>query len=216
MDVLARHAEPVGLDGSVKAIQNKPYVTVTFDDGFVSYAENALPEMIKRHIPSVIFVPCGWIGRQADWVINDSARGQLETVLTEAQLKELSRNRLVSIGSHCGSHKDLCLLEDKDAFDEISKSKEQLIEITGEEIGMLSFPFGSFRDSHVVMAKRTGYTRVFSILPIPIQKEDEFIVGRTPVEPNDTLLEFRMKLAGAYRWLPAAYALKGKIRSLLR
>jgi peptidoglycan/xylan/chitin deacetylase (PgdA/CDA1 family) len=215
MDVLVRMAEPVALDGQPRMIKGKRYASVTFDDGFVSYLYNALPELIKRQIPSVIFVPSGWLGKRADWQVIEGSEGQLEYVISAEQVKELSNNSLVSIGSHCVSHRDLGLMENGDACHEILKSREDLSVITGKKIRMLSFPFGRYNEEHLVMAKNAGYERIFSILPVPVRAGDEFVLGRTPVAPDDSLMEFRMKLAGAYRWLPRAYALKAKFRDLM-
>jgi hypothetical protein len=37
--------------------------------------------------------------------------------------------------------------------------------------------------------------------------------GRVAVEPDDTLWEFILKTLGAYRWMPAASALKKRFRT---
>jgi hypothetical protein len=36
------------------------------------------------------------------------------------------------------------------------------------------------------------------------------------VTPNDWDIEFRLKVKGAYRWLPIAYELKRNLRSLVK
>jgi hypothetical protein len=46
------------------------------------------------------------------------------------------------------------------------------------------------------------------------RKEEEFLSGRVKAEPTDWPLEFRLKLLGAYRWLP--YAIKWKFMILSR
>jgi hypothetical protein len=43
----------------------------------------------------------------------------------------------------------------------------------------------------------------------------EFVTGRVGVSPTDWPMEFRLKLAGAYRWLPYAFAWKRRILSLV-
>jgi hypothetical protein len=37
---------------------------------------------------------------------------------------------------------------------------------------------------------------------------DEFVTGRIDVQPTDWQIEFRLKVLGAYRWLPHAFAVK--------
>jgi hypothetical protein len=42
------------------------------------------------------------------------------------------------------------------------------------------------------------------------------VVGRIEVSPTDWPLEFRLKIRGAYQWLPLAMSAKRKVVSLLK
>jgi hypothetical protein len=64
------------------------------------------------------------------------------------------------------------------------------------------------------LCREAGYERIFTTLPVfAFAEPGEFVVGRVRVDPTDWPLEFRLKLAGAYRWLPAAFAFKRLIVS---
>jgi hypothetical protein len=53
---------------------------------------------------------------------------------------------------------------------------------------------------------------VFTALPQwKISNASEFVTGRVRVDPTDWRLEFRLKLLGAYRWLPMAVEMKRRI-----
>jgi peptidoglycan/xylan/chitin deacetylase (PgdA/CDA1 family) len=92
---------------------------------------------------------------------------------------------------------------------EIHQSKTCLESILGQEITLISFPHGSYNQQHVTMAREAGYERVFSILPsLAFSRSDEYVTGRVRVDPDDWMLEFRLKICGAYRWLPLAFAAK--------
>jgi hypothetical protein len=41
------------------------------------------------------------------------------------------------------------------------------------------------------------------------------VAGRVAVSPGDWKLEFRLKLRGAYAWLPVAIKVKAQVRRLL-
>jgi peptidoglycan/xylan/chitin deacetylase (PgdA/CDA1 family) len=211
MDVLLRLTKPTLLGGSEASNNLKARTTVTFDDGFLSYREIALPEMMKRGIPSILFVPSGWMGKQADWAVNNSVGEMLEKVLDSRQLNDLGKNPLVAIGSHCVSHRDLCSLEERDSTAEIWQSRKDLQAATGTEVNMLSFPYGSFDESHIAIAQHAGYQKVFSTMPISYENDRDFLIGRVTVDVEDSWFEFRMKLAGAYRWLPLAIKFKKKL-----
>jgi len=77
-----------------------------------------------------------------------------------------------------------------------------------------SFPYGAFNAQLVEWCRDAGYERVFTTLPVIASSEpEEFAVGRVSVEPTDWSLEFRLKVLGAYRWLPLAYKMKRAIFS---
>ena len=201
MDDLLRLAKPVpaGLYG----LPDSPahYCAVTFDDGFVSVLENALPELELRNIPATFFVPTGCLGCPPAWVKADSpARHQ--RVLSAEQLAGLKDHRLLRIGSHSISHPNFLKLDPAQARRELEHSKAQLEAILGCKVGLFSFPHGECDAQTIALARAAGYDRVFTINPSnAFTSADNFVQGRVLVDPADWPLEYRLKLLGAYRWL---------------
>jgi hypothetical protein len=69
----------------------------------------------------------------------------------------------------------------------------------------------------VELARQVGYERIFSNLPTLAHVEQgEVVTGRVWINPTDSPLELRLKVQGAYRWLPYAFALKHKLHHLLK
>ena len=127
----------------------------------------------------------------------------------------ISRLKLVSIGSHCVSHRDLRFVDEDSSREEIIGSRIALENIIDQKVELLSFPHGGYNDRCIDFAYQAGYERVFTIQPtVGLISPNEFITGRVNVSPDDWPLEFHLKLMGAYRWLPWAYSIKKKIRSL--
>jgi hypothetical protein len=55
------------------------------------------------------------------------------------------------------------------------------------------------------LAKEAGYRVVYGISPTCSEGEyGGFLLGRVAVEPDDWAWEFRLKMAGAYRWMAKA------------
>jgi len=209
MEALLRHAEPVDAASQSPLAAGKRYAAVTFDDGFVSVVQNALPELESRRIPATLFVPTGSLGRNPAWVKNPQAAASRETVLSAEELKALSRSRVMAIGSHTVNHPDLLKLEPAQARQELAECKATLEAIIGKEVPLFSFPHGKHNPQLVQQARELGYRRVFTISPeLALARPDEFVTGRTLVDPTDWPLEFTLKLRGAYRWLPAVSSLK--------
>jgi len=204
MDSLKQSATPVsaGDEGLMKP--GGCYTAVTFDDGFVSVVENALPELEARHIPMTFFVPTGCLGQRPSWVRSPQARAYQQTVLTPEQLLRVSENPWVTIGAHSLSHPDFLTLDEEQARLELERSKAELERIIGREVRLFSFPHGRCNPRLIDMARAAGYQRVFTISPRwAFATEREVVTGRVAVEPGDWPIEFRLKSRGAYRWQAA-------------
>ena len=62
------------------------------------------------------------------------------------------------------------------------------------------------------LCREAGYEGLFAILPeLAFTDPQEFVTGRVGVNPSDWALEFRLKILGAYRWLPIVFSWKRKL-----
>ena len=216
MDTLLKMATPFFADvGRFPHCADNRQAAVTFDDGLQSVIENALPELKARCIPVTLFVPSGCLGEPPSWIKDPDYRDQVEVVIPTAMLELLKEDSLVHIGSHSVTHSNLLHLEDHEVRTEICQSKNDLEDIVDREIRGLSFPFGGFKSYHVTIAREAGYKRVFSISPTVVSCNSHFIVGRVLTDPSDSILEFKLKICGAYRWQHLASHMKSKIRAVL-
>lgn len=206
MDALRRLARPVPADWRGPLEPGERYCAVTFDDAFASVAANALPALAQRGIPSTVFViTCDL---EAD---PEASRAGARRRMTADEVLAL-RAEGVEIGSHSVSHVPLTRLGTEEARREIVGSRAALEKLLGERIGTFSFPYGAFDARLVELCREAGYTRVFTTEPrLALRQPGELVSGRVSAEPGDWPLEFRLKLLGAYRWLPAAIALKRRL-----
>jgi peptidoglycan/xylan/chitin deacetylase (PgdA/CDA1 family) len=209
MDTLLRCATPVGAGDSPSLNEGGRYVAITFDDAFESLLENALPELKTRGIPCTIFAVSESLGKPANWEDIGETHGN-ERVMSEAQARNLPP-QLVGFGSHTMSHPVLTTVSEDTARKEVFESRSKLQHILGREIRLFSFPYGAFNEHLVELCREAGYWRVFTTIPAPV-RNDALAAGRTPVEPTDSKLEFRLKLAGAYRWVGFASVVKTRIK----
>lgn len=212
MRVLCRLATPLGesLDQGVGSLRRT--VLVTFDDGLVSFLENALPELQRSRIPAVLFVVSGALGTPPRWSHYSTEQLPQERTLTEDELRALPET--VLIGSHTVTHPMLTLLDKNEARSEIRDSRIQLERLVRKPVKFLSFPYGAFSEELATCCRDEGYERVFSTLPLLASTSpDQFITGRVNVSPADSELEFRLKLCGCYRWLPWAFRIKRTLQS---
>jgi peptidoglycan/xylan/chitin deacetylase (PgdA/CDA1 family) len=214
MGELARLTTPIDLEDVGTLSAGMRYSAVTFDDGFVSVLENALPVLESLGIPCVIFVPTGCLGSHPRWIESAHHDGS-ETIATSEMIHALSSRPLVRIGSHSVSHPDFRTLEDRLAIEELSSSKDALERITGLRVESFSFPHGAYMQRSLTLAQQCGYARVYTIEPSQLSSVDGFSIGRVRVEPYDWKIEFRLKVRGAYRWMVHASAMKRKLKASL-
>ncbi len=124
--------------------------------------------------------------------------------MTVEELRALAKDPLVTFGSHTVNHVRLTELDLKSASSELARSKAELETVLERPVRQFSYPFGARTPALDQQARKAGYRRLFSSEPTrAFQTADEFVTGRFSVSPEISLLEFRLKVVGAYRWLSA-------------
>jgi peptidoglycan/xylan/chitin deacetylase (PgdA/CDA1 family) len=184
-------------------------VAVTFDDGFLSVVENALPELSERGIPFTMFVPSGCLGERPSWIHDPNHPSWDEQVLSEKELRALASHPLATVGSHSITHPNLPKIDLAAAERELRESREQLEAVVATPIDQFSFPHGAHNDTLLASARQAGYRLVFTVEPTTVTpSRHPFAVGRVAADPGDWRIEFRLKIAGAYRWRYAFHRLR--------
>jgi peptidoglycan/xylan/chitin deacetylase (PgdA/CDA1 family) len=215
MAMLARRARVVEADwdgdGSYRApADRRPIVAITFDDALDSVFHYAVPVLAAHGFHCTIFVPSGWLGQSPSWSM-DTEVDCTEHVAGTERLSQV-RNDLVTIGSHTVTHPHLSALSIDAARREVVQSMRDLTAITGGHVRSLAFPYGDHDDPVIELCRSVGYTRVYTIKPVPVLLgQGAFVRGRVAVGPGDGPFEFWLKLTGSYRWMPLASAIKRKL-----
>jgi peptidoglycan/xylan/chitin deacetylase (PgdA/CDA1 family) len=200
--------------GSLPA--DKRNVAITFDDAYVSVAENALPELVARGFHSTIFVPVGCLGSHPTWPVENGSLDSDETVMSPEQIATLPSS-LVTLGSHTSTHPRLSRIDTRDAQEEIEGSRVKLQALTTLDVRLFAFPYGDHDASTAELCRAAGYDYVFSIAPDPVDTtSSDFVRGRVKVDLFDWPLEFFLKYHGAYAWISHVSSLKRKLRNYRR
>ena len=211
MEVLRRLATPIRAGAVVKLEPGRNYAAVTFDDAFRSVVEHGLPALEANGIPFTIFAPTAQLGDHPTWEMDPGCPDLAEEIMTAEELAALPEN-LVEVGSHTRTHPRLTELSDAAACAELQGSREDLERSLGRRIDLLAFPYGDHDDRIVEMCKEAGYRRVFDIDPgVTTLLPQEYLIPRVPVSAADSIVEFRLKLRGAYSWMSQVSALKRRI-----
>jgi peptidoglycan/xylan/chitin deacetylase (PgdA/CDA1 family) len=207
MATLKRLARPVFADMALEE-STEARVVVTFDDAFQSVFDFAIPVLERYGIPATVFVPTGYLGREAEWVSSPETRRRLGPVVSSERLERVN-HRLVKLGSHTVSHPRLAILEGLPLHSELADSRETLESLTRQPVRMLALPYGSGSHATVLGAREAGYGLVFA--NVPIADRHAGLVGRVDTSPRDWPVEFRMKVQGGYDWMALAVPAKRQL-----
>jgi peptidoglycan/xylan/chitin deacetylase (PgdA/CDA1 family) len=217
METLASTAHLFPAGAPDRMVAGATNVAVTFDDGFRSVVDYAVPELEKRRIPFTMFVPSGCLGKRPSWVQDRAHPSWVERVLSAAEIRALAGAPLLTLGSHAVSHRNLCALGAAEAARELAQSKGDLESASGCEVSLFSFPHGAYTDVLVEQARQAGYRRVYSVEPELLDADSgAFVVGRVSVDPDDWPIEFRLKIGGAYRWQHGLHRLRQHLAERVR
>jgi peptidoglycan/xylan/chitin deacetylase (PgdA/CDA1 family) len=153
---------------------------VTFDDAFAS-VQNALPTLRRLRIPATIFVCTDLAEDGAPLAVSEldrvTQRNELRT-LDWDELRGMTEDPLIEIGSHTRTHAHLPKLSDSELRTELVGSKEAIED-------HLAYPFGEEGGRVRRAAEAAGYTAAFAA-PGSSLRADPFRLPRTGLWRSDT------------------------------
>jgi peptidoglycan/xylan/chitin deacetylase (PgdA/CDA1 family) len=182
-------------------------VVITFDDGFRSCIENAVPVLARYGFTATFFIVAGLVGDRSRWL-----RETLRDDLPLADWRLL--RRLVENGFECGahsmSHPHLPSLSPDACRAELAESKRVLEERLGREVPHAAYPYGDFTPGVRAVAAEVGYRTACAVRGgFSGPDDDRFALRRIAVGGGESLVDFVWRLRTAQ--YPGPY-LRGKAR----
>ncbi|ALP54076.1 hypothetical protein Tel_13565 [Candidatus Tenderia electrophaga] len=218
---LSERCQPVSLDRILEAQTGKiplppNAVAVSFDDGFASTFEHAMPVLEKYRIPATMYIVANRIGGDNDWM---HSRGMPKRRLMDAgQIREMDAAG-IEIGSHTLNHVRLPETGDEQMRREIGDSKTSLEELLAKPVRHFAYPYGLYNQATRDTVERAGYASACSTRSgFNNATTDRFLLRRIEVFGSDRLKHFRQKLKfgtnDAAWYLPLQYY-SGRVLSRL-
>lgn len=218
LNILKKKGLIVSADHIPESNLSKRYYAITFDDGFLSVINNALPELSKNNMVSTIFIPTGYINQSPSWQIKGEIFDNEEKIINIEQLKDIDK-KLVKIGSHSISHPDFTTLNDAEQKEQFIVSKKFLEELTGDPISTFSFPYGAYNYKAMANAINAGYRIIFNSEPAYVKLKSKYnnnLRGRIPISTEETKLEFLVKINGGYNWISSYIHFKQELKYYIK
>lgn len=165
----------------LKVPDSKGLIAITFDDGFRDNFTVALPLLEKYNLPMTMFMVAGYIGK--------------EGYLDSAELKELAKHPLITVGSHGLWHRPFTVLSDGEAMYEFTESKRLIEDAIGQSVDLFAYPYGDCNGRIEMLCEASGYAGAWSVWN---GNNTPFSRWRVPLGTNDTVTRLKAKVSPMY------------------
>lgn len=164
-------------------------IAITFDDGHISFEQEAFPILEKYRFPVTLFVVSDQVERpSADRMGTDT-------------LNRLLQNSWIDVESHTVTHRVLSDATDEEIKTELVESKKILERVLNRPIDYLAYPTGNIDGRAIKQAGKAGYHLAFitSFKKLKNLPEGPFAMPREKISrTSDNLLQFWVKVSGIY------------------
>ncbi len=165
-------------------------ILITFDDGYRSTREIALPLLAQRGFTATIFLVASFMGKSNAWDADEIQEPLLD-------IADIQAMQAAGIGfeSHTATHARLTRLPAHTAIQEMRSSRQQLEAILGRPVTVICYPYGEHTDETRRLAAEAGYQAgVIVRRRMNADSTDLFALRRIPVTCETTLGRFAWDL----------------------
>jgi peptidoglycan/xylan/chitin deacetylase (PgdA/CDA1 family) len=170
-------------------------IGLSFDDGYLDVAEQALPLLQERGFRATVFVSPAVVDGWASFSWYQSQ----PPLLGWDEIVELDRDGTLGFEAHTLTHPNLLTLRDSAAREEILGSRLALEARLGRPVQAFSYPAGLFGPRERGFVAEAGFRVGVSCEPGPNTPDtDRLALRRRQIDPRDSLLDFRAKVGGGH------------------
>jgi len=163
---------------------------ITFDDGFMSVFNTALPILAHYGFSATCFFVADKIAQQNDW---DKPQAQRMPLMGETEIRHFVAMGH-EVGSHTLTHPNLPRLERAMASREISQSKQRLESLIGRPVLSFAYPYGGENATLRQLVQQAGYSHAVSTIKGRARSDDDlFALPRYSIRRNDLSVHFLLK-----------------------
>lgn len=165
-------------------------VIISFDDGFKSVYENAVPIMARYGVKANIYLPTKYIGHNNHFMTWD-------------MVKELHETGDYEFAAHTHSHVDIRTLNDEDMQKEMDLSTELFSRELQYNPIAFCMPYGTFDKKSIALLKdKSQYKYILGSFYGMIKQSqlEKKILPRVGISNEDTIKVFEKKLLGQFNW----------------
>ncbi|MDN5793519.1 MAG: polysaccharide deacetylase family protein [Brevibacterium aurantiacum] len=166
-----------------------PSVLLTFDDGYVSVLENAVPLLRQLNMPGICYVCPDLLGGRSTWMEEPSWHELMDT----DQLSEVV-DAGISLGIHSSDHTAMDSLGFDELVEHTSHARASLEKQMGIRAATFAYPYGYHSPASRQAVSHAGFECAFAIY----RTAGRWALPRVDINAVDTPRTFRLKLTSIY------------------
>ena len=121
----------------LEKLQSKKNIVITFDDGYVSQMELAIPLLEKYNLKATFFIPLNYLGKTDEWYTSSVE------IMTAEQLHSLNP-MTVELAFHSFYHKKYDALSEAEIEVDTQKCFDSVSENRFPFVAALAYPYGKY------------------------------------------------------------------------
>ena len=177
------------------AFEDDKVFLITFDDGFKTVREKALPVLKKYGFVGTVFVATDYIGKKSSYARNVNDKNF--DILSADDIKILGENKWY-IANHFASHRNLIELSKNEVQKEYQNSCESLSAINiHTQKNIVAYPFNRYNDTLIAVLKEQGVHMAFNAGNRIHQKLDNLLVIPR-IEANNNFSKFKLNFSPTF------------------
>lgn len=170
-------------------------VVLTFDDGFQECVQHAVPILQRYGFTATFYLVTGLMGRESSWL-------EPQLNMSFPLIGWDTARRLQALGFQCGAHSithpHLTDLSRGACSEEVHGARLSIEDRLGVPIYHLAYPYGAYDEKVREIAIGAGYRSACSVrIGFSSGDDDAMALHRVPINGQDTLVDFAMKVRTA-------------------
>lgn len=187
----------IGFEDLLTGRRRSKDIIITFDDCPKELWDFAIPELQRRNMKAVFYMPTAHLGGYNEWNVADGK--PRIGLMDEGDIARLVEKGM-EVGSHAHNH---CMLEEMDESEVISQlsvSKSILESIIGKPVISVAYPYGSLPAGYKHLTEGLGYKFGLGVY-VPWQSMSA--IRRWVYDDTDDTASIKRKTSKFYNWYRA-------------
>ena len=187
-------ATPTISDLIARGTRDGRVVALTFDDGFKEMMDTALPILQANGLTATAYIVTGLVGSTSRW-LDGHGEGH-RPLMSWAEIRNLAQAG-VEIGAHGHRHVPLDVLSQRQAAEEISRSRRSLEDALGFSVKSFAYPYGFHSAETKQLVAREGFTSACGVRhAFSHQADDPYGLARVVVAAGTPMNVFQDWIRG--------------------